>query len=363
MSNVTDLKLSAIRTDGGTQPRVELNQEVIDEYAKVMRAGAIFPPVTVFYDGTFYWLADGFHRFEAAKRTGASSITADLKQGTQREAVLHSVGVNATHGLRRTSADKRRAVEILLQDPEWKNWSDSAIAKTCQVDNKTVARIRSDLGIPKSTSRKSANGRIINVANIGKRTKHSTFPSQSSTPESATQSESKESSSANQVREEQPDLAESSLAAAKSYTPGDRIRILRRQDGQDKWSGKTALIREITPDDRLRVDVEGAKGVRFTLNPEWVESMSEASDNYKVQPEQVSPPQLADEPDPKSPAIADAAAEELPANQPILQLQAGDRLRLANLEQSGQQWVGEVDKVVQVGDDEIEVLVKIRSSR
>ena len=32
---------------------------------------------------------------------------------------LHSVGANATHGLRRSNADKRRAVVLLLEDEEW----------------------------------------------------------------------------------------------------------------------------------------------------------------------------------------------------------------------------------------------------
>jgi hypothetical protein len=160
-----------------------------------------------------------------------------------------------------------------------------------------------------------------------------------------------------------PDQArEEAAPPAEPYQVGDRIRIVRRQHGEDKWSGAIARIREITPDGRLRVDLEGAKGVRFTLNPDWVEPM-ETPESYKVQPEQVSPPQRTEEPAPEFPRIAGAASEKLPANQPTLQLQAGDRLRLANLEQSGQQWVGEVDKVLQVAEGEIEVIVKIRSNR
>lgn len=65
---MSHLELSLIRTDGGTQPRAGLNPELIDEYAKAMTEGAKFPPVTVFYDQISYWLADGFHRLEAAKK-------------------------------------------------------------------------------------------------------------------------------------------------------------------------------------------------------------------------------------------------------------------------------------------------------
>lgn len=143
----TALDITVIRTDGGTQPRAEVDLFVVDDYAEVMRNGGEFPPVTAFFDGETYWLADGYHRVAAAKKAGLTAIAADVKQGTRRDAVLFSVGANATHGLRRTNADKRRAVEALLRDEEWAQWSDNRIAQVCHVDHKTVARVRSDLSL------------------------------------------------------------------------------------------------------------------------------------------------------------------------------------------------------------------------
>ena len=167
-----DLALSMIRTDGGTQPRAGLNSEVVDEYAEAMTSGAEFPTVTVFYDGTDYWLTDGFHRLEAAKKIGSLTIRADVQQGTRRSAVLHSVGVNATHGLRRSNADKRRAVLTLLNDPEWRNWSDREIARRCGVSNRLVSNLRREIhptvNGSQSTTRLGADGRLINTANIGR---------------------------------------------------------------------------------------------------------------------------------------------------------------------------------------------------
>lgn len=64
-----------------------------------------------------------------------------------------------------------------------------------------------------------------------------------------------------------------SPTAALRFCVGDRIRILRRQEGKDKWTGCTAIIWEVTPNGWLRVDVEEYKGVKFTLKPEWVELM------------------------------------------------------------------------------------------
>lgn len=137
-----ELRLDQISRDGDTQSRAEINHSVVEEYAEAFREGATFPPVTVYYDGKFYWLADGFHRVQATEAAGMRRIAADIRQGTRRDAVLHSVGANACHGLRRTNADKQRAVETLLRDEEWGQWSDNAIAKACGVSQPFVGKMR-----------------------------------------------------------------------------------------------------------------------------------------------------------------------------------------------------------------------------
>lgn len=89
--------------------------------------------------------ADGFHRVRGYVLAGRSEIPADIRQGSKRDAVLFSVGANATHGLRRSNADKRRAVEVLLKDEEWGRWPVRKIADVCGVSHNFVADVRSDL--------------------------------------------------------------------------------------------------------------------------------------------------------------------------------------------------------------------------
>ena len=137
--------LDDIRTDGGTQPREYLNELVLSEYAESMAEGAEFPPVVVFFDGDYYWLADGFHRFFAAKKCGVRDLVAEVRQGARRAARLYAVGANAAHGLRRTNADKRRAALTLLQDEEWQRWSNREIARQCGVTHTFVAKLRREL--------------------------------------------------------------------------------------------------------------------------------------------------------------------------------------------------------------------------
>ncbi len=138
------LAISVIQ-DGGAQMRVGMNEETVVDYAEEMVSGAEFPPVIVYHDGTAYWLADGYHRVDAARRIGRPDIQAEVHDGDQRDAVLHGIGANARHGLRRTQADKRQAVETLLRDEQWSKWSDRRIAKKANVDHKTVGKIRHEI--------------------------------------------------------------------------------------------------------------------------------------------------------------------------------------------------------------------------
>ena len=143
------LRLDQIRIDGGTQPRAAINEDVVKDYADVLTNGGDLPPITVYRDGATHWLADGFHRWHAHRKARGDTgmIEADIREGTKRDAVLHSVGANATHGLRRSNEDKRKAVTTLLEDDEWAQWSDREIARQCAVSPTFVGRIRNESSV------------------------------------------------------------------------------------------------------------------------------------------------------------------------------------------------------------------------
>lgn len=140
-----NLFLDEIRIDGGTQMREQINEDVVADYAALIRNEIKFPPVIVYFDGTNNWLADGFHRYFAHQAAGKEEINITLRNGTKREAILYAAKANSTHGLRRTIADKRKAVKRMLDDPEWSLWSDRAIALSCDVTHPFVAKIRAEV--------------------------------------------------------------------------------------------------------------------------------------------------------------------------------------------------------------------------
>lgn len=135
----------AIRVDGGTQSRAALDEDRIEEYKQAMLGGAQFPPLVVAYDGTEYWLVDGFHRLEASRRADLEQVKCEVHQATQDDARWMSCAVNATHGLNRTNADKRRAVTTALNHPKAAGLSDRAIAAHCGVGHVFVASIRREI--------------------------------------------------------------------------------------------------------------------------------------------------------------------------------------------------------------------------
>ena len=178
-----ELNLNDIKIDGGTQPREAISDETVAEYAEAMREGAAFPPVTVVRDGASLWLVDGFHRYHAHRRCGRETIAAEVRDGTLRDAVLHSLSANVEHGLRRTNADKRKAVltmltnELVATDDAGTPWSNREVARRCHVSSTYVDKLRSSLQTvcsePVDSGRvyttKHGTTAVMKTSNIGRR--------------------------------------------------------------------------------------------------------------------------------------------------------------------------------------------------
>jgi len=139
---------------GGLQVRKVLSETIIQAYADALRRGVQFPPIDVYFDGHIHWLADGLHRLEAAKRVGHTTIAIVCYPGGKREALLHRLGANEAPGRRRTNADRRNAVHMMLADAEWREWSDQQIARHCNVSE----------GLVRSLRRKAASAQDIHEA-------------------------------------------------------------------------------------------------------------------------------------------------------------------------------------------------------
>lgn len=160
-----------ILTTKGMQLREGTNGKTVTQYCERYKEGADLEPIVVFVDQAagHTYLVDGHHRVAAAKRAGLNALPVIIHVGDRRAALLFAATANAKHGLPLTNEDKRRIVDVLLADDEWRTWSDRAIADTVHVSPHLVASRRKKL--PKelqSDARKTKSGKIIDTKNIGK---------------------------------------------------------------------------------------------------------------------------------------------------------------------------------------------------
>lgn len=148
------LELSKIVIDKGTQAREKIDQKTVTEYSESILEKHILPPLVVFYDGICYYLVDGFHRYFAYKQNGIKEVEVEVHNGTLRNAIEYSLGTNDKHGLKRTKADKNKAVEIALNDMEWSLLTNREIAKICRVSHTFVSLVKDKLKTDKTDKKK-----------------------------------------------------------------------------------------------------------------------------------------------------------------------------------------------------------------
>jgi hypothetical protein len=167
------LNLALIRIDGDTQAREALSQEKVAEYAELMKDGAVFPPIEVFFDGSEYWLADGFHRYFATQKNGTVSIEANIHNGTLDDAQLYAFGANKGRGLELSPKDIRNVIMRMLKHPVWGLWTNAEIARHVGCSKMTVGRVKASMQEPETETKKKYRDKhgkeqVIQTKNIGR---------------------------------------------------------------------------------------------------------------------------------------------------------------------------------------------------
>jgi len=178
---IKTLNLAVLRLDGETQARLALSQEKVQEYAALMEDGEEFRPIDAFFDGSDYWLADGFHRYFATKANKKTSIAVTIHNGTLDEAQLFAFAANKGHGLHMTATDIRHCIVRMLEHPVWSGWTNAAIAKHVGTSKMTVGRVKAAMTEPEAPAEKkyvNKHGQeaTIDTTNLGRKAKQATEP-------------------------------------------------------------------------------------------------------------------------------------------------------------------------------------------
>ncbi len=161
------------RIDGNTQSRLAINEDVVGDYADLIAASNgewPFPPIDVFHDVTDYFVADGFHRFLAARRSKRGSIPCRIHKGTAKDARIFGMTANDRHGLRMSQADKRACVGWLLDNGG--KMTQKALAESAGVSARMVSTIIADrkyeaMPAKPAQSQRGGDSQIANQAPVG----------------------------------------------------------------------------------------------------------------------------------------------------------------------------------------------------
>lgn len=139
---IKQLRLANITIDAGVQPRVDgLNDGHVKDILEAIERGEELPPLVVYQsESNTLWLSEGFHRAEAYRRKGVKQVACVVRKGDRKDALANACGSNRGHGLKRTNADKRRAVGLLIE--AFSDWSNPRIAEAAAVSVEFVRKIR-----------------------------------------------------------------------------------------------------------------------------------------------------------------------------------------------------------------------------
>lgn len=110
------MKIALSNLDLALQTRAAIDEDVVQDYAALLKDGTPLPPVSVYEDAGRLYLVDGYHRVAAARLNHAAQIDAVVIQRPYADALKAALKANVTHGLRRTNADKRHALEMAWEN-------------------------------------------------------------------------------------------------------------------------------------------------------------------------------------------------------------------------------------------------------
>lgn len=171
-----ELRMDLIRLDQEIQVRVGgLNGEAVRAYTAILENEGELPPITVYRgehdDG--YWLADGFHRYEAHINAGKVNIMAFVRDGDRDDALEFAESANLEHGLALSNEDKKNILHRRLErGHEWAQWSNGALARVLGVSSMTIKRWVDEFAtitnvIVDRSATIGADGKTRNTENIG----------------------------------------------------------------------------------------------------------------------------------------------------------------------------------------------------
>lgn len=108
------------------------SEMVIMSYMDEIKPSLSCPPLSVCFDGSDYWLFDGYHRLEAMKRIGFNTCLIKVYKGTRRDALRRYICDKLKSRGAKAKNIVRYCIELLCEDSEWMGMGSKALANLFQ---------------------------------------------------------------------------------------------------------------------------------------------------------------------------------------------------------------------------------------
>lgn len=135
--------ISDLVLDERCQARERIDSDAVGEYSASYAAGVELPPPAVYSVSGKLYVVDGYHRVPAAIKAGLEFLRVVIVgEGTIDDAEWFATGVNKDHGVRRSNADKRRALRMALETEIGVEQSTQTLAKHVGVSVELATEVR-----------------------------------------------------------------------------------------------------------------------------------------------------------------------------------------------------------------------------
>lgn len=183
-----ELKIEDIICKKEFMIRDGIDKQLVTQYKEDYDVITQQAPISVHDTPMGIYLTDGFHRIDAGKQLGKTTIPALITKGTVQEAYAAACLANLKHGKPLTEKERIRARKTFIKI--YPNWSDRKLANELSCTNTTVARYRKQLlkskeikpqgkrigrdGRETSTEQKGTVTHVTSKQKPKKKTKHDT---------------------------------------------------------------------------------------------------------------------------------------------------------------------------------------------
>lgn len=224
-----EILISDINWGKSLYAREKDNQEAVDNYADILSSGKKLPPIKLYYDGSSYYPADGWHRKAACEKIGKNTISAHIKPGNWQDAFHYATGkANSEHGVQLSKGDKQARVMMVLKNKAYEIWTQEQVAEHCRVSQAFVSKIKGGIITviipnPPKKQRIQTRGSHVIAVNTSKRGRPRG---------SKTKQEPKKVTPANRVSQAEDDFLDALRSATEGMKSREAYNLLK--DNLDK---------------------------------------------------------------------------------------------------------------------------------